>query len=225
MKTGLEWRKTQKKLNVFLTKWTDDIKKNWSFLTKRWCLQTRCLKPVGSEEPAQSVDIAENCERRGKKKKWVTQWYPVRCFKTLKFSELERCAEVTLPAPFQSRCPQWETIDLLKIPQLAGDRALITTTSIDNYPDAFPPVQLFLSTGICQPLWLLPHSSLPAFPLEHSPNPLTLSHTQSMHRNVVWIGLVFFLHPSITFCTCAVLRFNVLHRTLNVSGLSWGSSG
>ena len=28
MKTGLEWRKTQKKLNVFLTKWTDDIKKN-----------------------------------------------------------------------------------------------------------------------------------------------------------------------------------------------------
>ena len=90
-----------------------------------------------------------------------------------------------MPAPFQTRCPQWEPIDLLKIPQLAGDRALITTTGTDNYPDAFPPVQLFLSIGIHQPLWLLPHSSLPAFPLEHSPNPFTLSHTQSMHRNVV----------------------------------------
>ena len=116
-----------------------------------------------------------------------------------------------MPAPFQSRCPQWETIDLPKIPQLAGDRALITTTATDNYPEAFPPVQLFLSTGIHQPLWLHPHPSLPAFPLEHSPNPLTLSHTQPMHKNVAWLGLFFgvlgffffFLHPSITFCTCA----------------------
>ena len=72
-----------------------------------------------------------------------------------------------------------------------GDTALITTTGIDNYPDAFPSVQLFLSMGIHQPLWLLPHSSLPSFPLEHSSNPLTLSHTQSMHRNVVWFGLFY----------------------------------
>ena len=123
-----------------------------------------------------------------------------------------------MPAPFQSRCPQWETIDLPKIPQLAEDRALITTTATDNYPDAFPPVQLFLSTGIHQPLWLHAHPSLPAFPLEHSPNPLTLSPTIHAQKcglvGVVFQGfgvLFFFLYPSITFCTCACVVIYIEH--------------
>ena len=103
---------------------------------------------------------------------------------------------------------------MFKIPQLAEDRALLTTTSTDNYTDAFPPRR-------------------PTFPHHrHSPAPLagspfispflssvtlskptqSLSHTQQMHRNVGWVFFCILPYHCVFVCVCGKL-----YRTLNIS--------